>query len=635
MSKTTLENLINDSDVVSFDVFDTLITRQVLHPEDVFSLTDILVHRRLNIDFNFREIRISAEKKLRSSKGCIYSLSDIYAEIKQIIGISDDLLSSLMNIELEAEEKLTVPRNDIQKLFYRLIESGKKVILVSDMYLNSTQIFALLQKCGYPIDVELFNSCECKTAKLDGSLWKHVIDKYPKERIVHIGDNKHSDYIVPKKLGIQAFRIESSEEKFEKTKMYSVLSNYDNGEFGSSLLLGTMCNKILFNNALSDKYDESAAIGLWNGCIFSCFMRWLINNRDDSLLLFVTRECYILQPMYLEYCQNAGITPQKNCLFYASRQALSRASICCEKDMLDLLNMFYEGSITNFVINKCGYQLEENSIDNFQIKLPRDKEKVASILRPFQPEIISCSSKVKKAYVNYVESCCKINNCNNLTIVDIGYLGTAQFLLDKICNVELTGKYLLTSPYVYSQISDKVYSLGKLESEVHPLYDNGKFFESSIQVPYGQLKEICQDDSGNFSFIFNDVSKPSTATLNAQNLYRDFTNEDAKWYEYLGKEYDYSLSLAEDIWMCLVYFNYLPDAFLNSFSYDDDFNGNSVVSYNPKSHMFETPKEKIPFVFYKKHSMANRKVIIKNIVKACTPDFMFDFMKKIWTKYIK
>ena len=134
MDLRKIQNLIDSADIVSFDVFDTLITRKVLHPTDVFSLVSLFAEQRMIISFDFRELRLEAEKSLAESEfKNSYSILDIYKEIAQRGNLTEEDASQLLGIELEAEEKLVVPRKDVQELFLNLYNSGKKLILDSDM----------------------------------------------------------------------------------------------------------------------------------------------------------------------------------------------------------------------------------------------------------------------------------------------------------------------------------------------------------------------------------------------------------------------------------------------------------------------------------------------------------------------
>ena len=67
---------------VSFDVFDTLVVRNVSVPEDIFELTAIRYNRlypQENLPANFCQIRIDAEKSAREKNGkCEVTLNEIY-----------------------------------------------------------------------------------------------------------------------------------------------------------------------------------------------------------------------------------------------------------------------------------------------------------------------------------------------------------------------------------------------------------------------------------------------------------------------------------------------------------------------------------------------------------------------------
>ena len=632
-----IQNLIETSDIVSFDIFDTLITRCVLHPADVFSLVDILAKRRLSVDFDFREARTEAEKNLQTGeKKHTYILKDIYGIIKAEHNLSDEETVALMSIELEAEEKVILPRSDVRDLFLKLYNSGKKIILISDMYLSSKQIKKLLQICGYPTDTELFVSNECGGVKSDGALWKTVTSKYKGKTIVHIGDNRVSDYIAVKKAGQKAVLVNNPAESFEACKMFNVLCKYDNGDFGNSLLLGKLSNEILFNNAFSSSYDYDALTGIWTGSVLSCFMRWLIRNRDDSLLLFVTRECYIFQPMYLEYCRVAGIEPQKNVRFYTSRQAASIASITSEADLNDILEMEYDGSLKNFLSSRCGFLTDKSETEEIKIKLPQEKENAKKHITDYINDIIAVSKPRNEAYKNYMLDCCNRYNCNKMTIVDIGYRGTTQFFLSKIRGDKISGKYFLTDTFTYPEsIGCKIDYLATLKSGLHPVYDNISFFEGVLQVSYGQLLELNQDKDGEYQMKFNNAVQTASEIINAQKQYLDFSKTDAEWYGYLNEEFDYPLELAEDLWMCIAYYNYLPESFFNNLTLDNEFSGLSGWKYNSKKHCMENGSYSLPFIYYRKRSKEAKKQKLKNVIKTNAPPFLYDFFFHVWIRFIK
>ena len=91
-----LKALIGECDVISFDIFDTLIKRKCGKPSGVFDLVaEELVAFEQRTDANgtakdsfknsFRQNRIAAEKKVRKKKGrSEVSLAEIYDELGKL-----------------------------------------------------------------------------------------------------------------------------------------------------------------------------------------------------------------------------------------------------------------------------------------------------------------------------------------------------------------------------------------------------------------------------------------------------------------------------------------------------------------------------------------------------------------------
>ena len=173
---------IKDYDVISFDVFDTLLFRNVEHPEDVFRI----VGAEHSIS-GFREIRKEMETILREHGNPYYSIYDIYNEYDKINRIN---ISEYIEKEFEIESSIVCANPYIKKLYDAAILQNKKVIAVSDMYWSKEYITKLLLKCGYSRWDNVFVSCDNKADKGSGSLYRIIRDKnYSSEKIIHFGDN--------------------------------------------------------------------------------------------------------------------------------------------------------------------------------------------------------------------------------------------------------------------------------------------------------------------------------------------------------------------------------------------------------------------------------------------------------------
>ena len=118
-------------DVVSFDIFDTLLKRNVLHPTDIFSIMEKKVSDTVP---NFKRNRIDAEKKARlNNKAGEINLEDIYLSFD---GLSKEQIKKLIVLEEQIESEYLTINVDMLPFFDYCIKNKKKVLLISDMYLS-------------------------------------------------------------------------------------------------------------------------------------------------------------------------------------------------------------------------------------------------------------------------------------------------------------------------------------------------------------------------------------------------------------------------------------------------------------------------------------------------------------------
>lgn len=177
-------------DVVSFDIFDTLLFRRVKKPTDLFAIME----KEFKIA-GFWEKRIEAERIARKEKEMQKKGSEIVIEhIYQILSQWNICDVSFLEKELEMEQKVCYANPVMLNLIERLLEKGKTVIAVSDMYLHTEQIKELLQKKGYNRIQKIYVSCEYGRSKSDGRLFPVVLQECGGEKtMIHIGDNFYSD----------------------------------------------------------------------------------------------------------------------------------------------------------------------------------------------------------------------------------------------------------------------------------------------------------------------------------------------------------------------------------------------------------------------------------------------------------
>ena len=147
---------ISESDVVSFDVFDTLIVRRVSDNMDVFRIVEDKLRSKYG-DLNYAQIR-----KQAASVNVNPTLNEIYDAIKDLSSWSDECITCAKQAEIDTEKALITARTVVADL-YRETMKGKDVYLVSDMYFPKEIICDFLTSVGVPADItHIIVSCDYK-----------------------------------------------------------------------------------------------------------------------------------------------------------------------------------------------------------------------------------------------------------------------------------------------------------------------------------------------------------------------------------------------------------------------------------------------------------------------------------------
>ena len=196
-------------DVVSIDVFDTAITRLVETPVDVFALVELVLVEKFGTKFcGFAAFREQAERgariKARDLGQDEVTLSKVLAELALLFPVSKKYSEEIAKIEVECEAQLTIPVPEILAAVRIAEAAACKVVFVSDMYLPHEAVRHLLGICGYSDALPLLVSSETQCTKSSGAQWT-VLRQHVEawSRILHIGDNPHSDRDSPAACGIK------------------------------------------------------------------------------------------------------------------------------------------------------------------------------------------------------------------------------------------------------------------------------------------------------------------------------------------------------------------------------------------------------------------------------------------------
>ena len=203
-SRKELIKMAAEAEVISFDLFDTLVMRKVMSYTDVF---DILLRDKGIIIPDFAKHRLFAEKNLSKEKPP--RLEQIYEAVLRSAGGAFLSAEELAEQEWQLDFSLLSVRESVKDVFDSFVSMGKRIIITTDTYYSKQQITEILDKFGFHGYDDLLVSCEYGTAKTQ-ELFSILSEKYSGKRILHIGDDEFADIEKSRSHGIASFRIYSA-----------------------------------------------------------------------------------------------------------------------------------------------------------------------------------------------------------------------------------------------------------------------------------------------------------------------------------------------------------------------------------------------------------------------------------------
>jgi len=318
--------LLDDENIkiVSFDIFDTLALRDVQKPEQIFlrvgeksEVLDIF-----DSPLSFKNFRVEAEKVAREKHP---QYEDIKLEwIYDVLPISQGLKKKILEYEIEEERKSVFINKQIARWMEEAYERGKRVVLVSDMYLSSEQIeHIVLSKLGEhrKLISGIYLSSEYHKLKATGNLFKVVKEKENVDfnQMLHIGNHYVADFLKPSDLGIKSILYEVDNYVQDVFELESNLLRKNWGISYSIRRLACLLNPYTENESEKRFFFNLGAYlfgpVLWE---FSHWLKDLVYKKGIRQVNFIMREGKIFQ----EYFKKVAPEINTNLLFISRRSLL-------------------------------------------------------------------------------------------------------------------------------------------------------------------------------------------------------------------------------------------------------------------------------------------------------------------------
>jgi FMN phosphatase YigB (HAD superfamily) len=433
---------LGNVDVVSFDVFDTALTRLVDSPVDVFALAE----QRLVIQFGrsatgFAQAREDAERAVRAATTDRQdiTLAAIYAALRSILPSAVPWLKEAYDAEIAAEADVCFGTPDILKAYEAATAAGKRIVFVSDMYLPAAAIGAMLKQAGFAHWDALFASGDTGLTKASGRQWNLVAKSFgPLDRILHVGDDPWSDGTRPSQLGLRILHFERMRsERRAAGKLSPAVVPFS---------LASRRAELLRRSAPGPEEE----VQFWRGfgasfgaLVVGTFLRWLAERAERleiEHLYFCARDGWLLQRAWdaAGLGQQTGITSS---YLYVSRRPLNLAAgyVASEPgrlspDLLEFLTTVWSDVPLRVMLERAGLPLDGpvamaavaalgslDTIASWPIGIPR----FGGVLAEHADHIRETIREVNENTIGYLSQEGLFSR-RRIGLVDLGWQGTLQ-----------------------------------------------------------------------------------------------------------------------------------------------------------------------------------------------------------------
>ena len=438
--------------IYSFDVFDTLLTRWIGNPMQIFRIyaENAVQQGLLDISPNaLYQGRVNADRRARLFTNQIEAtFSQIYRELANELELNDDLANKLQQLELTIETKYLVPIPQADEMLLQARRSHPHVVFISDMYLPSEFIIARLKQHNFWQEGDrLYVSSEIGKSKGKGDLFTHVLQdlQIKPAQLIHTGNSQRSDVDRPRSLGIKAVHFnDANPNRYE-----AILQKYDRETQGvSSLWAGISRYARLHITAQNSKQrvlrDIATAVA---APILTTYVIWILQRakvQKLARLYFLARDGEILLQIAKELAPQ--IYPEVELRYlYVSRQALRMPGLTVINKafwewMFDDTNFF---SIDSLLKRMClnqqdaqpifeaiGYPLAtwQQNLEASERQALRRKLESHQQLQALVLNVAEQKRKILQAYLQQE----KLLDGAAFGLIDVGWRGSLQISLENI-----------------------------------------------------------------------------------------------------------------------------------------------------------------------------------------------------------
>lgn len=477
ITKHKLFQLVKEYEVISVDLFDTLIMRQTLFSADIFEIVDSKLREKNVFIEDFCKKRLESEKHLARSSAP--GLADVYEYMKDTYEIPDAEPCDLAELEWRTDYEMLIPRQEMCECIERLFREGKEVYIVSDTYYSRDQLVKILNKCNITCYTSILASCEYKTGKTQ-ELFKRLKEETGGRQCIHIGDDMLADIESAERFYLKACQVYSGLELFEMTGYLGLWDSIDS--LSDRIKAGMLVSK-LFNSPFQFE-DREQRIHVGNaydiGYLFfapmiSDFVIWLdeqVRHYDIQNVWFCARDGYLIKELYDARKKDAA-----SVYFLTSRIAAVRAGMEKEEDINYVAEMKFSGTLAEQLKERFEITVQGEHAENSR----GNGRKTA--LTDYTQEILSKACVSRENYKRYIAGLPVKEG--PIAFFDFVAKGTSQMYVGRLIDNHLKGFYFLWLEEEHMREKgldiQPFYTAGEMKSSV--VFDDYYILETMLTAP--------------------------------------------------------------------------------------------------------------------------------------------------------
>ncbi|MDE7313202.1 MAG: hypothetical protein K2N87_16530 [Eubacterium sp.] len=517
--KKQLKHKIRQAQIVSFDLYGTLIFRTLRQPQDIFAWMECAAGMP-GLGRERERIQVRAARFYRKTYGVPHpTLCEIYRYWAQQ-GVSGGRNTAGFYRKLEAwerklEEELCIPNQAMQEMLAYARQQKKRVIFTTDMYLEKPELERILKRCSLVQYDAIYASSELKKTKYDGTLYDGLLKKenVSPGSILHIGDDRLADVAMAAKKKLCVFWYRDSQADLAESLFADLAKRRCKGAYAPA------------KAAMDFWYLLGYQVG---GPLYMGLCNWLVRTAPKSSIYALSRDGYNIARLlplfgkrstrYLLSSRNAWLLPHMTKLGRQELELLPPYS--CGQTIREALGCAGLLELPEQEFQKAGFGGYEDVLQS-----RRDIARMKQVYRNNKRTVLQICARERRYMEQYL--CSQGADGKELCFFDSGWHGTSQYLMEhclqamrKKCSVHFcyagmdaaSGRHLLRdgsySAYLNLYLGKKearrlLSSSAVLElffsQDAPPLKRYGK--DAPVFDSYAGRKEIRAVNQGLFDYV--------------------------------------------------------------------------------------------------------------------------------------